>query len=291
MTVLLALILAANAAAATVSFTVAADTSAATGSETRVVYRPTVDPAGTRLEPDALASGTTSFAVVKAEAQTDGSWVWTILPLDEGRLAFVSRWKLDGRPVAAPPAVLEARAPAVAKDADIDDIKGPLAARRAWWPWLLAAVLGALAWEAWRRWRARPAPEGPAAPAEPPLPPEEAAGRALAVLASDGLWERGEHAAYYLRLTEILRIYLEARFSAPATAMTSVEVARLVKSRQPDLKASAVVRELLNRADLVKFARIKPEAEDGPRDAASVLDLVRATTPRPARPAAAGGAA
>ncbi|HXS99411.1 MAG TPA: hypothetical protein VN915_01950 [Elusimicrobiota bacterium] len=294
MIVILALLLAGNgaaanaaapAAAANVSWSVSADTSALTGSETRIVYRPSVEPIGARLEPDVLASGTTSFAVVKAEAQKDGSWAWTVLPLDEGKLSFVSRWKLDGQAAAAPPVELAARAPAVPKDADIDDIKGPLAASRAWWPWLLAAALGALAWEAWRRWRARPAPEGPAAPTEPPLPPEQAAQRALEALAAEGLWERGEHAAYYLRLTEILRIYLEARFGAPATAMTSVEVARLVKSRLPDLKASAVVRELLNRADLVKFARIKPDAEDGPRDAASVLDLVRATAPRAPAPA------
>jgi len=287
MILVLALILAGNAAAATVDFTVAAATSAATGSETQIVYRPTVSPLGAKLEPDVLASGTTSFAVVKAEARKDGSWVWTVLPLDEGKLSFVSRWKLDGQAASAAPVELAARAPSVPKDADIDDIKGPLAARRAWWPWLLAAALGALAWEAWRRWRARPAPEGPAAPAEPPLPPETAAERALAALAAEGLWERGEHASYYLRLTEILRIYLEARWGESATAMTSVEVARLVKSRLPDLRASAIVRELLNRADLVKFARIKPDAEDGPRDAASVLDLVRATSPRPAPAATA----
>jgi len=46
------------------------------------------------------------------------------------------------------------------------------------------------------------------------------------------------------------------------------------------------VRELLQRADLVKFARIKPDPDDGPNDARSVLDVVRATTPR--APAAAG---
>ncbi|HEX4047786.1 MAG TPA: hypothetical protein VH309_08130, partial [Elusimicrobiota bacterium] len=88
-----------------------------------------------------------------------------------------------------------------------------------------------------------------------------------------------------------LRVYLEARYGEPATAMTSVEVARLVKSKQPDLKASAIARELLQRADLVKFARIKPGPDDGPNDSRSVLDLVRTTTPRAPEPAAAGGAA
>jgi hypothetical protein len=285
------MILAGPAAAADVSWTVAGDTSALVGSEARIVYRPTVTPPGTKLEPDVLASATTSFAVMKAEADKDGSWTWTILPLDEGMLSFTSRWKLDGKDAAAPPIALATRAPAVPKDADIVDIKGPLTARRAWWPWLLAAALGALAWEAWRRWRARPvAAGGSSAPAEPPLAPEAAAERALAALAAEGLWERGEHAAYYLRLTEILRSYLEARYGEPATAMTSVEVARLVKAKQPDLKAAAIVRELLQRADLVKFARIKPGPDDGPNDARSVLEIVRTTTPR-ARAATTGVAA
>ncbi len=121
----------------------------------------------------------------------------------------------------------------MAKDADIADIKGPLSARRAWWPWLLAAALGALAWEAYRRWKARPAVEGgEPVTEEPPVSPEDAAETALAALAAEGLWERGEHAAYYLKLTEILRAYLEARYGEPATAMTSVEVARLVKAQR-----------------------------------------------------------
>jgi hypothetical protein len=281
MIVILALMLAGNAAAADVSWSVAGATSALVGSEAHIVYRPTVSPVGTKLEPDVLASATTSFAVVKAEAGKDGSWTWTVLPLDEGVLSFIARWKLDGQDAAAPPVALSARAPSVPKDADIVDIKGPLAARRAWWPWLLAAALGALAWEAYRRWKARPAAAGgESSPAEPPLAPEDAAERALAALAASQLWERGEHAAYYLKLTDILRAYLEARYGEPALAMTSVEVARLVKAKQPDLKIGGVVRELLQRADLVKFARIKPSADEGPSDAAQVLDIVRATTPR-----------
>lgn len=274
------------AAAAEIAWEVSGDTAAPTGGEAHLVYKAAVAP-GSALKPDPLASSTSSFAVVKAEARPDGAWAWTVLPLDEGRLSFTARWTLDGKPAEAPPAVIEARVPDVPKDADISDIKGPIAARRAWWPWLLAAALGALAWEAWRRWKARPLPEGAAAPAAPPVPPEEAAERALAELAAAQLWERGEHAAYYLRLTEILRVYLEARYGEPASAMTSVEVARLVKSRQPDLKASAIVRDLLSRADLVKFARMKPAADEGPRDADLAREVVRATTPPPPAPAEA----
>ncbi len=277
---LLALLLAGPAAAADVSWTVAGDTAAFVGSEARIVYRPSV-PLGAALAPDALASETTTFAIVKAEAGKDGAWTWTVLPLDEGRLSFVARWKLDGKDAAAPPFTIAARAPQMPKDADIDDIKSPLAARRALWPWLLAALLGAAAWGAWRRWKARRREGGVlAAPAGPPPSPAEAAERALAELAASQLWERGEHAAYYLRLTDILRAYLEARYAEPASAMTSVEVARLVKTKEPDLKVAASVRELLSRADLVKFARTKPGPDEGPRDAEAVRAVVRATTPR-----------
>lgn len=277
----LALALALSApAAAGVSWQVSAETSAVVGQEARVVYRPAV-PAAAALAPDALGSTTTGFAVVAATAGRDGSWTWTILPLGEGTAVFVARWRLDGQALDAPGVALAARAPDLPKDADIEDIKEPVAARRALWPWLLAAALGAAAWEAWRRWGAR----APAAAAEtrastPPVPPEVAAERALAELAASGLWERGEHAAYYLALTEILRVYLERRFGEPATAMTSVEVARMLKARGDDLSVSASARELLLRADLVKFARIRPGADDGPRDAAAARVLVRATTPR-----------
>jgi hypothetical protein len=266
--------------AADVAWTVSGDTAALVGAEARLVYRPAV-PLGAALVPDPLASATTGFAIVKVEAGADGGWTWTVLPLDAGRLSFVARWKLDGGDAAAPPATLAVRAPEMPKDAEISDIKSPLAARRAWWPWLLAAALGAAAWEAWRRWKARPrAAGGLLAPVEPSLPPEVAAERALAELAASQLWERGEHAAYYLRLTDILRAYLEARYAEPASAMTSVEVARLVKDKEPDLKAAAIVRELLSRADLVKFARIKPSPDEGPRDAGLVREVVLATTPR-----------
>jgi hypothetical protein len=266
-------------ASADVLWTVSADTSASVGAETRAVYRPSL-PAGAKLEPDALASATTSFAVVKTEAGTDGTWTWTLLPLDEGALEFVARWKLDGKDAAAPPVRIAARAPGIAKDADIDDIKGPLTARRVWWPWLLAALLGAAAWEAWRRWwKSRPQKDWNLKPEEPKLPPEVVAERALDELAASKIWERGGHDVFYLRLTEILRAYLEARYAEPALAMTSIEVARLVKSKEPDLKTSAIVRELLQRADLVKFARIKAGADDGPNDAAQVLAVVRTTTP------------
>jgi hypothetical protein len=274
---LLALRLALPASAAEPAWTVSGATSAVLGGEAELVYR--VSAPAAALTPDPLASGTTAFAVVKAEARPDGSWAWTVLALDVGPREFTARWKSGDAPVAAPPARLLVTAPQVANDADIADIKPPRRAAGPLWPWLAAAALAAILFAAWRRWRARPAAAAAAAAAAPPLSPEAAAERAFAELEASGLWERGEHAAYYLRLTDALRAYLEARYGEPASAMTSVEVARLVKSREPDLRASATVRELLGRADLVKFARIKPDPAEGARDLGLARAVVRATTP------------
>jgi UDP-glucose 6-dehydrogenase len=76
-----------------------------------------------------------------------------------------------------------------------------------------------------------------------------------------------------------LRDYLEARYQEPATAMTSQEVSRLVKSKTSDLTTATSVREILSRADLVKFARIKPQENEGTRDVETVRAIIAATTP------------
>jgi len=295
----LALVLAlagAASAAADPAWTVSGATAAVLGSEAVLVYAPSPAAAGA-LAADALAATTTDYAVVKVDKRADGAWAWTVLPLNVGPLDFTARWTLDGRALAAPPVRLQVAAPKIGKDDDISDIKGPVRAPRPWWPWLIAAALLAAAWWAWRRYKNRPIESAPI-PVAPPLPPEAVAENALVELSSSGLWERGEHAAFYLKLTDILRFYLEARYGEPATAMTSVEVARLVKAHETDLRAAATVREVLGRADLVKFARSKPDAAEGPDDVGRVRALVRATTPSlndaapgsAAAPAGAGGA-
>ena len=280
MTALLALLLALPARAADLEWKTSAATAAFVGAETVVGYRVAV-PAGSQLAPDALASSTTDFIVVAAGFDADASaWTWTLLPVEEGRLTFKARWTLDGRALEAPPVEMLVRTPDMPKEEQPSDIKPPRAARPALWPWLLAALLALAAWQAWKFWKRRAATgPGGGVPPEPPLPPEERARRALKELQASGLWERGEYASYYLRLTDLLREYLEARYGEPATAMTSGEVSRLVRSHANELRIGTTVREVLLRADLVKFARLTPVLDEGPRDAGLVASVVDATTP------------
>lgn len=229
-------------------------------------------------KPDTVGSNTSDIVVVNA-VEKDGRWSWTLLPLSTGTLSFVARFQTsDGKVALAPPVSFVVTGTGVPHEADISDIKAPFKARPALWPWFLAAMLAAVFYYAWRRYKSRPvAPDGTAIPDAPVLPPEELAARAIAELRASGLWEN-DQAAYYLALTDILRSYLEARYRESVTAMTSVEVARLVR-RRSDLQLSGSVRDLLARADLVKFAKAKPGLDEGPRDADLALAVIKATTP------------
>jgi len=253
---------------------ISASSVATFAAEAVVVYRG-VPPA---LRADKDSSSTNDIVVVKIE-ENDGLSTWTLLPLSTGTVSFSAKYKgAGGQLVAAPSVSFKVVEAALPDNADIADIKGPLHARPALWPWLLAAALLLAAWYAWKRWKAR-ASAVPAQSAVPAVPPETVAARAISELRVSGLWEN-DQAAYYLRLTDILRAYLEARYGEPVTAMTSAEVERVVKFRAQDLQIGGNVRELLSRADLVKFAKAKSAPEEGPRDADLALNVIEATTPR-----------
>ncbi len=271
------LLLASPAAAQPGAWQVAASTSAVLAAESVVAYRGA--PAG--LKADAAASANADVVVVRAE-EREGTWAWALLPLSTGTVTFTARFVApDGKAVSAPPVTFVVAEAEIAADADITDIKEPLKARASPWPWLLAAALLGLGVFAWYKWknRRRAVPGGAPVPLTPVLPPEVEAELAIEKLRVSGLWGT-DQAAYYLSLTDILRVYLEARYAKPVTAMTSVEVERFVKQRVDDLKIGGSVRELLARADLVKFAKVKPGADEGPRDADLALSVVKATTPK-----------
>jgi hypothetical protein len=274
MIIFLLLLMSALPARAQTPWQISSSSVATLAAESVVVYRG-VPPA---LRADKDSSSTNDIVVVDV-SEKDGLWSWTLLPLSTGAVSFSAKYKgADGQSVASPSVSFKVVEAALPDNADIADIREPLRARPALWPFFLALALLAAAWYAWKRWKARVAPSGRNVSVIA-LPPEAVATRAISELRASGLWEN-DQAAYYLRLTDILRAYLEARYGEPVTAMTSAEVERVVKARAQDLQIGGSVRELLTRADLVKFAKAKPSPDEGPRDADLALSVVAATTPR-----------
>lgn len=128
---------------------------------------------------------------------------------------------------------------------------------------LVAAAVGMLLW--WLRRKKRVAEEAVSNEL-----PHERATRELEELNARKLWQNGKHKQYYTRLTDILRNYLEARWGVAAMEMTSDEILAAVPE-------TVVLSEMLRLADLVKFARMTPEAEENERAWAQVYYFVENT--------------
>ena len=160
------------------------------------------------------------------------------------------------------------------------------------WAWvipliaLLAALMG---WGAARLVRRARRP----APPPPPLSAQEIARAALEALKAKGWIERGESEPFFVELSAIVRRYLEDRFGLRAPELTTEEFLRAAAA-SPVLSAAhrRLAENFLVEADLVKFARHRPEA--GALHAAldAAERLVRETPPEPlpaAPPAAEAG--
>ena len=175
---------------------------------------------------------------------------------------------------------------------DIRDIKGPLAIPFAvvtLLPWI-AAVLALAAAGAWlyRRYRRRSRPEA-LVPTLPPRPAHEVAREALDALEAAGLLERGEIKTYHIRLSDIVRVYVEGRFGVDAMEMTTAEVLDGLLRTDADRGAVADVRRVLDRCDLVKFAKLRPaisECRELLPLARRVVEVTAPVEPAPAGPAA-----
>ncbi len=94
-------------------------------------------------------------------------------------------------------------------------------------------------------------------------PPHVEAIRRLEELKDQKLPQNGRHKQYYSGLTDILREYLDARFSIGAMEMTSAEILDALdeprKEGTVDEKRYSDLGELLRTADLVKFAKLTPD--------------------------------
>jgi hypothetical protein len=90
---------------------------------------------------------------------------------------------------------------------------------------------------------------------EDKLPPHVVALQGLDKIKTEKLWQQGREKQFYSDLTDVLRVYIEDRFSVNALEMTSDEIVEHLKELP---EASVVLRgleQVLKSADLVKFAK------------------------------------
>jgi hypothetical protein len=125
------------------------------------------------------------------------------------------------------------------------------------------AALALLAAALLRRRRRPSEPELQAAPAVPAAPPDpyHAALARLDALERARGFERGDIDEHYAGVTDALRDYLEAAHDIPARERTSSELLWTLPPRLTEGGLRRLAAELLEEADLVKFARGRPATE------------------------------
>ena len=144
------------------------------------------------------------------------------------------------------------------------------------WLWLLAGLLAAAA-AAWLAYRLKKtgSAAAPAAGAAPDLrTPYQKASDAIAELTASGLWGEGRIKEFYSRLSAIFRVYLDDELKIKAELMTTNDITRDLRRTGADIKTVIRCRELLENADLVKFAKFKPDEKERDGAVSSAKDLM-----------------
>ncbi len=123
-------------------------------------------------------------------------------------------------------------------------------------------ILGLLALLAYYFWKRRKLEE--AIVEEVPeikRPAHEIALERLQALKQKELWQKGKLKAYHSELTYIVREYLENRYEIQALESTTDEILRDLADLGFDPSWRDKLREMLQAADLVKFAKAEPPVE------------------------------
>ncbi len=146
-----------------------------------------------------------------------------------------------------------------------------------WWLILIILLAIGVFLYAMRRYKK----EGHLLPKKPEPTPYEKAIASLRHLKTQKLWEQGMEKEYYTELTEILRIYLYGRFGINAMEMTSRQIMSALEKNAETKDKRPYFRKILNMADFVKFAKVRPLPEDNVASYDNALRFIEETKPIP----------
>ncbi len=142
-----------------------------------------------------------------------------------------------------------------------------------WLALLLALIVaGGIYW--WRKQRNK---EGGEIDPIELLPPHVRAIQALEATKAEKLWQNGREKEYYTRITDTLRLYLQQRYGINALELTSYETLLLVRKAVEDKEVYNYLKEVLELADFVKFAKMTPLAEENEQSLRRAFSIVEMT--------------
>lgn len=112
-------------------------------------------------------------------------------------------------------------------------------------------------------------------------PPYDLAVMRLNDLQAKKLPQSGRDKEYYTELTEILRQYLEGRFDINAMEMSSTQIIDTLRHNKETRPGSDLMKQILEIADFVKFAKVRPLPDDNIKAFNSAVKFVEDSKPLP----------
>lgn len=149
-----------------------------------------------------------------------------------------------------------------------------------WWMWILLIAIAAGSIYFARKYRKTG--KFITLPDKPQPKPWEVALARLEQLKSKNLWENGMEKEYFTQLTDILRDYLYDRFGINAMEMTSRQIMQTLADQTDVKEKRGYVRKILDVADFVKFAKVRPLPEDNVAAYENAVNFVKETIEKPA---------
>lgn len=115
---------------------------------------------------------------------------------------------------------------------------------------------------------------------EPPkiiIPAHVQALKILNQLMQSKAWESDNKKVYYSELTDTVRLYLEERYGITALEKTTREIILDLKYADINNNDKEFLKSILQQADFVKFAKFKPDNEDGLNALKKSIEFVNQT--------------
>jgi len=148
--------------------------------------------------------------------------------------------------------------------AELKDIKQPMKAPIGWsdiWPWLVGIIVLALIIFLLKKYVFNKKDEVKIEKPKVIIPADITAIQQLTALDEALVWQAGNIKQYYTELSEIIRRYTENRFNFIALELATDEIISELKSKVNNEQLASITI-LLQRADLAKFAKSKPDENE-----------------------------
>jgi hypothetical protein len=117
----------------------------------------------------------------------------------------------------------------------------------------------------------------PTASVEPTKPGYEIAMEQLERLKEERVWQQGMVKEYHTQLSDIIRVYVEQTYHITALEMITDEIIGQFRRQVVPVGTPEMLRHILEKADMVKFARYDPLPEEHEKSMRLAMEFVTIT--------------